>query len=528
MVTDSQTLPQAAAAKLSTVLPSTLPSEQAGSTPFWRLNPTEYRVALTALMLALIARWQALLPGYSTDDFPIMVDEHDWTFGQFAAMGRTIYYELHSALLSLGAAPPYSPTLGVVLGTLALVAIGILACRLWKIQNLYVESTIAVCFIVLHPYQSETFTYRISPLFLAIPLVLCFVALVECHRSTARWLWSVGAMIVAFSIYQVAVNYAIMALLFGVVFYFCRAGNAESEPGFWNTLRSQLMMLVAAAAGYLVLTFTIGAISGYPVGSRGDFIGPADVLPRIGQTLTQLKKMFFLDEPILPIATKYILIAAMIAGLAGAFQSVSSRIGGPGVSRFAGALGLGLLLGIPLSIGMQLVLHEWWPQPRIIAQTGMLWGGIFALAYQFSPRVGRRVLLAAVSVILISFLGINDRIFADQHRLNMRDLAKANRIMARIESLPDHAQIRNVVVLGGSWRYDQPIHTAQGDMNISAFAPEWSRLAILNEISGNDFHEPAPDIKAKAVAYCRTAQKWPEAASVISIGAAAVVCLPEN
>jgi hypothetical protein len=235
--------------------------------------------------------------------------------------------------------------------------------------------------------------------------------------------------------------------------------------------------------------------------------------------------MFFLDEAILTVATKYLLIGALVAGMVFALRNVFSRMGGPGVSRFARAAGVALALGVPLCIGIQLLLHEWWPQPRVIAQTGMFWGGIFALTYHFSGRIGRRALLVFLTVVLVSFLGLNDRIFADQHRLNMRDLAKANRIMARIETLPDHARIRNVVILGGSWRYDQPIHTAQGDMNISAFSQDWSRLSILNEISGNDFHEPALPLKAKAVAYCETAQKWPEPGSVISIETTAVVCL---
>jgi hypothetical protein len=284
-------------------------------------------------------------------------------------------------------------------------------------------------------------------------------------------------------------------------------------------------MLIAAAAGYLAVTFIIGALSGHPLGARGDFISPADLAPRISMALAQLKYMFFLNEPILPVATKYVLAAALLTGMGFAFRNISIREGGPGVSRFARAAGLALVVGIPLCIGIQLLLHEWWPTSRVLVQTGMFWGGMFALTYYFSGRLGRRVITIFLTVVLVSFLGLNDRIFADQHRVNMRDLAKANRIVARIEALPDHAGIRNVVVFGGSWRYDQPIRTMEGDLNISAFSPDWSRLSVLNEISGNDFHEPAPPLKAKAMAYCQTAQKWPEPGSVISIETTAVVCL---
>jgi hypothetical protein len=107
----------------------------------------------------------------------------------------------------------------------------------------------------------------------------------------------------------------------------------------------------------------------------------------------------------------------------------------------------------------------------------------------------------------------------------MRDLATANRMVGRIEALPDFAQIQYVVLSGGVYTFRSPLTTVQGDMNISALFAPWSKVPVINEISGYAFQPASADISAKADAFCATAPKWPAAGSVVKAGTAAVVCM---
>jgi hypothetical protein len=128
-------------------------------------------------------------------------------------------------------------------------------------------------------------------------------------------------------------------------------------------------------------------------------------------------------------------------------------------------------------------------------------------------------------VILFSFIGLNDVIFTDQLRMNMRDIEKANRIVARIEALPGFEQIQDVVISGGFWAYSSPVRTTLGDMNISALYVPWSKVPLLNEATGYRFLIAPPDVTKKANTYCQGSSKWPAPQSVIKMGSFAVVCL---
>lgn len=183
-----------------------------------------------------------------------------------------------------------------------------------------------------------------------------------------------------------------------------------------------------------------------------------------------------------------------------------------------------LVAGLPLCVGVILVLGDWWPAPRVLAQTGMFWGESLALAYSLAQPLVRRIMLASVVVIILSFIGISNHVFRDRLRVNMRDLATANRMVGRIEALPDFAQVQYVVLYGGSYRYCSPITTAQRDMNISALFAPWSKLPVINEVSGYAFQPVPGGIFVKANAFCETAPKWPAPGSVVKLDTVAVVC----
>ena len=504
--------------QMTVTTPSSSDVSEAG---LFRLSQTEVRVGLSVLLLSLVARWQALSPGYSIDDFVQVLDDKPLSFGLLAAQGRALTYFLRLALGALGASPANSEPLSMMLLTLALVAAGLIVCRLWGIHG-FAESLIVVSFIALHPYQSEMFTFKAAALYLAIPLGCSFAAILASTRSARCWIWSLVALVCSLCIYQAVLNYLAMALMFSVAFHLSRP--AGSNPTFWPRLRSQLKLILGAVILYFVTAYAVSRISGVPLGTRTVFIGLNEIGSRINQAYELYKVLFFRPEPILPSGTKALLLLTLAFAL-GAYLVKALRRGAySAVRRVALAFALILVAGLPLCVGVILVLGDWWPAPRVLAQTGMFWGGSLTLAYSLAQPLVRRIMLTSVVVIILSFIGISNHVFKDQLRVNMRDLATANRMVGRIEALPDFAQVQYVVLYGGSYRYCSPITTAQRDMNISALFAPWSKLPVINEVSGYAFQPVPGGIFVKANAFCETAPKWPATGSVVKLDTVAVVC----
>lgn len=490
-------------------------------------SPTELRVGLIVVALSFIARFQSLLPGYSIDDYGFANQAPpEWLGHQAVAQGRILSHVLLAALARLGAAPPRAAPLGIFLLTVVLVAVGLWTCRSWGLRDRFGESLIVVSCIALHPYQAEIFTFRTAVLFFAVALAVTFVAIESCTRSKARWLLSLCALTCALSIYQNVLNYVFLAMLFAVVFRL--AGCGARERDWWLNLRSRATLVLASVVLYMLSASVVTRISTVPFSQRTAFLR----LDEIGSRLVLLYhlgvKVFLQDEPILPIACKVLLLSVFAVGFAAyAADSLMKRKNGP-LARTTLALTLAGLVGVPLCVGLQLILHAWWPVPRVLSQTSIFWAGMIGLIYASVNMAVRRVLLVGLVVIFISFIGINNQIFNDQLRVNMRDLATANRILMRIEALPESDQITAIVFNGGVWSFPSPIRTVEGDMNISGFYASWANLELMNELTGDDFKHGSPEMVAKADSYCKSAAKWPALKSVTKIDTAAVVCFASN
>ena len=160
------------------------------------------------------------------------------------------------------------------------------------------------------------------------------------------------------------------------------------------------------------------------------------------------------------------------------------------------------------SLGVVLVRVEYWPIPRTMAHVGILWAACLVLAA--GAATGRWVrggLAVLATTILFSFVAVNQAILDDQLRLNVRDLAKANRMIAHMEGLPGFESVRRIAFVGLQWRYPEgvmPTHWA--DLNLSAFGAPWSQVPLLREASGYDLRWATdPGEKAAAKEYCSTA-----------------------
>lgn len=153
------------------------------------------------------------------------------------------------------------------------------------------------------------------------------------------------------------------------------------------------------------------------------------------------------------------------------------------------------------------------------------WAGIVAFAYLNSINAESKfIVIGLCCIVLFSFIGVNNHIFTDQLRVNMRDRHKANRIVARMESQPAFSNVQRVAIVGTVWGYPAPIYTTQGDMNISAFGADWSKVNVLKEVSGYNFGAATENEQKVAIKFCEDVPKWPSENSLVVLGDLCIVC----
>jgi hypothetical protein len=187
------------------------------------------------------------------------------------------------------------------------------------------------------------------------------------------------------------------------------------------------------------------------------------------------------------------------------------------------------LLLIPVSLGVIMPFGDWWPVPRVIAHVATIIGLIFLLADSCMHDSGNRYLKSTIFVfriiVLVGFIFLSNQILADQQRINQQDKMMANRIISRLEMDPNFGNVQFVYINGGSWGFPARLRIVQGDMNVSAFFVDYSKVTLLSEVSGYRFERALGPREVAGESYCKIKRPWPHAESVTVENDVAVICL---
>ena len=268
----------------------------------------------------------------------------------------------------------------------------------------------------------------------------------------------------------------------------------------------------------------VGLIKNSP---RSSMISFDDIQLRVGQAWDALAAIYWRDEPVLSAFFKKVTLLALV--LSFVFVLVSSVFYG---SLLAGGVLLGLVLFlVPFSLGVILPFKEWWPVPRVLAHTSVILGLMLLLAEKCKVSIKALwVNYLCYGLALLAIFGYalkSNQIFADQLKVNQWDRLLVNRVVARMEQNPGFENVRFLSVHGGGWGYPEPMRSMQGDMNLSAFFPEWSKIKIFSVVSGYAFKPAESQMQVAGAAYCAKAEKWPREGSVFIEGNLAVICMKE-
>ncbi len=501
-------------------------SEMIGAWRPWRFTATETRALWIAFLIGLGARAGGLLYTASTDDFVFLTNPAAgrFAFDILVTNGRFAGGVLLRALSVLGMTQPHANVLGIVLGTLALALTGVIACRLWRLPGGAAPAAIVTCLISIHPYQADIATYRVTYLVVCLAFLLAAAGAFLLLETRVPLLVPTVILSLAYAMYQVAISYALMVLV-GAWWLSLIApeGGVRREAA---VLRRAVIAVLASLPVYFLASAAALAVTGLQAAARVSAIAPSQLGERAGNLLGLIRKLAFEGEPIVPGMVKALLLLLLV----GAVCAVASRRLREGGAR-AGLLAVLIAMVMVSLLSLLMVAHlfvvvEWWPAARTLSQIGVFWGLIFAAGYAASEGRGRVALLCLGGLLVACFAGLVNQVFLDEHRMNTRDMLRSNRIVSRLEARPDFAAVKELAVVGGAWNYPLPAATTYYDLNVSALYAPWSRVAVINEVSGYNFTATTDAGKLDAAKrYCAAAAPWPAEASVAVQGEVGVVCL---
>lgn len=483
---------------------------------------------LIVLALTLLAKGGALLPGYAVDDYGASADGPGGLLVDVLEKGRVGHWLFLRIVMALQVEPNAAQIFFVSFSIAAYAFFGLAVARFWEVHGNGWLPVAAASIVANHPYTCEIFTFRVGVSLAAFVLALLSLLLFLASRPRRHLLLGAVVFALALLLYQIALHFALMIVLMGAAIALCR--HLQNRPARRPLLENRNIRLLLFIVFGGILYVLAGVLFGRLIGIDNVYFGilpPSGILPRLAEATAYILKTFARPNVLVPPAIQVtfgLVVGCLMIGLI----RVASRQPVRG-SSFGLAVCIVLLLGCALlwSIGVFLFIEGWWPVPRSMAHVGIFWAGCLVLAALTMPLRSVTVGLSAAAVVtLISFVGVNEHILNEQHRLNRRDLLQADRIIARLEALPGFDAIRRVAFVGGRAWYPIGLQRTQwGDLNISAFGTPWSQVNLLREASGyNLLWSKDPQETAAAEAYCAGAEPWPAQGSVALRGDVAFIC----
>jgi len=501
---------------------------------------------LLILLVTVIAKGAAFLPAYSIDDYFLALETPPpaTSLGQ-GRFGQALFLQLFH-LIQLE--PSYARVFFVACALVVSALFAVLVARHWNLRTSGASgwlSVAAASIVSIHPFTTELFTFRT-----ALGISMCAFALLALLLVPRRWspagvLAGAALFALALSVYQVVLHYCLMIVLMGAAIGLTRflvVGNRTGWPERVTSLLSlrrisrhrNTVLLACATLGtvlYGIANAVISRALHVTMTSRTRLLSLSGIGKRAEEIQEVLRYRFLAPSPLLGRFPKAMLLLLLLIALAGLLARSRPWLRPWPIQPVRSTLlllAVVLLLAVSLvwTVGIIMVLEDFWPVPRVMSHAGVFWAGVLVIAHQCLGARARQALGGLSLLLVLSFIGSSNQILNDQLRLNLRDAAQANRILARLEALPGFAGTETVAVNGATWAYPLSFPTADHDMNISAFGADWSKVAILREISGYDLKLAKDDAqKAVAAAYCRGAQPWPEPASVTIKDRLVILCL---
>ena len=512
----------------------------------WRLEPGEWRLFWIFLVLSLFAKGASVFPlVYAADDYGARANLPDLSFDGFLGQGRFISYAVCKYAGHLGVPPATASAFYGGLLIMATIWSGLVVCRLWAIRTHLFCSAVVVGIVCLHPFQAAFFTYKIGSLSGWIAQLTAFVAIYICSRNPWAFTASVVCLVISLGTYQTMALYAAVTLIIGLLVRWFTVREISGEHSWRAALLRddygfKLLALPVSAVLYVITNNVVLSLlkekkSGWAeTASAAEF--PAKLIKALNFHFSLLMNKDWQPglmnrEPLNPTLIKRLLLIFLVVGVASVIVVAVRRYKEKKETFALTAPAIALLIIVASAFtatAPAIVGRWWWVGPRIISAYGYFWAGIFCVAYVACHRRLRMPIAALGCVAVLVFAAITNRVFSDQQRLNLRELAEVSRIVGKLESLPGYQNVTSVAVVGSLPLYTSPLVMWNGGgLNYPALATDWSKVHVINEVSGKRFKAPNQWQQQMAAEVYNRSTRWPDPGSIAITNTLAVICLPE-
>ncbi len=509
-----------------------------GRTASWRprLSHRTTRLFVCTFVIALVAKGAAFQQAFGFDDWGLAL--HPTLAGALLWQARIGGAWLTRLLEALSLESVHSQFVWVAIFIAVQALFATLVARHWRLERDPWLAAPAAALVAIHPYTCDSLHMRSAIAVAAVSQGLTALLLVARRWSPRRLVGGAVLFAVILSIYQLMLHYLLMVALVGGAVAWGRYLRFAGEHG-WSE-RVCRIVTWRRVLGHPSTALGICALGGtalYAVAARlylsqlhleltarTQLLEVGGLGERARQVAATLSAMLLGREPLITRVGQWILLALLGIAIVGLLRWLRMGAVVRSVAAAGAALG-GLGASLIWSFGLTLVIQEFWPAPRIVAPIAIFWAGAFALAGLLNGRLVRALSFAGAGILLFSFVGMDNRIFSEQVRLNQRDRLAANRIVERLELEPGFSTGMALAIHGQRWSFPLALRTASFDLNISAFGAAWSKAELLREITGYNFAVASAAQVAAAAEYCRGSAVYPAPSSVVVRNGLAVVCL---
>ena len=480
-----------------------------------------------SLAIGLLLRITAINSGLSIDDYA-QVRDYAHSLGP---------HYLWEARWSLAGLEYLAGSLGLTITTSsAFFSLLLIAAQSFFIASLLYSffpsmpawSQLAGATVILaHPYWAELYTFKLASLGLTLTYfllgIVVFLASRESEFQKSGLAFNSLMVLVVFSAYQSMLNLLIVVVFAGVLQM--ASFSSKTEIDYLKARRRTTRLFFATVIGgslYVIISVAIRVATPIEFSGRTSVLGLSGTQQRVGQVTELIGFMFLEDEPIFPFGSKMLYMGVVLVSVLTVLFAVfrtkrSSNI----------AILLGLVLAFPfVSVGVSLILSEWWPSPRVLQHQGLLLGLIFMLGLSMvKSAVIKRGLILGSGAVLAVGAALSAQVFFDQRTINRLDWTAANQMHAALQSQVGYQSAERIAFHGRFFRYPVPLKTTYMDLNISAFGPAWSQQPMFEFATGRVFAQATPEDRMIAADFCGESGAWPSPSALIVADDLVIICL---
>lgn len=501
-------------------------SSLAGLRAKW--SRADWRVFFAALIAGGLAKGAAFLPLYAIDDYRFLMFK-PFTEGMIAdgRFGQALATKL---MTTFGFSGLHAGAASTAAGLAAFALLGTALVRHWGLRMGGWQSMAAASLVAVHPYSTEIFTFRTSLITYSMSIALLALLLLPRRWNRAGLIGGTLLFALTLSFYQSMLHFALMIWLMSLAVRLNRQRRFARRPPLrlYDRHFGLLACVICGIGVYGAIAEIVRRVGAIPPSGRVHLLPPAGAAARLREVADTLGYRFWQPEPLLSVGVKRLLLVL----LALALVRILLRAWPWSNPRRLAAAGVAITLlafGVVWTLGLSLVMSTFWPVPRTISHVSVLWSAALAIACTGAVPIMRWLSAGIAALVLVAFVGMDDRILLEQARINARDAATASRIVARLEAQPGFATPTRLAFVGKRDGYPRSIRTHDMDLNLSAFAATWAQVYVLVEASGYHFSTAkAPEEIALAANYCKTVAPWPGPQSVTAQGELAIICLEQS